>query len=143
MEGEKKPLIERTNSQIIAIARDHGVSPEMVKRILLEIVDLYYFDSIKQLLASQSRWRIACDVLELIGRVGMGTTVILSAGAGVFDSKWTSFAATAVGAASLTLMKLSSYAAKESSERAEQAKKLMDHIGMRAPPDIAVDSSTI
>jgi len=97
----------------------------LAEKIKTELIEVNYYNDIKYNIKSKSRWKFIGDFTETISYIFNGMTVILTFACGTFDNILLSFVAGVFGIIALVLLKFSSYAMKESKERAEQVNILL------------------
>lgn len=103
---------------------------ELNERLKKEIENNYYND-VRYNIRSKSRWKFIGDFSESISYFFTGIATILSFACGFFDNFWLAFVSGIFGTISLMLLKFSSYAMKESKERADQVNIILDDLGVK------------
>ena len=118
------------------------VSKEKVNIIREKLVEESVYNDIKYNIGSKSRWKIIGDITETSANLFILVGSVLAFAAGSFNIIYLSFVSGSCGVISLSLLRFSSYAMKESSERTMQVNKLLDRIGIDKIPDITIDSAS-
>jgi len=117
------------------------ISEELIKKIQSELIEKNYYDDVKYNLDGKSRWKSIGDKLEALAHIIMGLTSILAFATAYFDDVVFSFVAGCTGILALVMLRLSSYAMRESRERTEQVNRILENLGLRKIPDITIDSA--
>lgn len=112
-------------------------------KIKKDLVEKSVYQDIKYNITSKSRWKFIGDFTESLAHIIIFIGSILAFAATSFNIIHLSFVAGSCNVTSLALLRFSSYAMKESSERTIQVNKLLAKIGLKDIPDITIDSSTV
>ncbi len=114
---------------------------DKTKADILKVVNANYLDDV----ITTSRDKYVCkrcsDFFEPIGQILIASGIVVTFAAPSFNVSFLPYIAGSLGVVGSALIKLASYAMKESSERTKELNMLLDSIGIKQIPDIAVNSA--
>ena len=110
-----------------------------LKNQVNEYVNQSYLKDIKWNMRSRTCWQFTSNFCETLGYILLGLNAILAFAADFFDYMILSFIAGCLSVSSMVILKFSSYASRESSERVDRVNKILEEIGV----DEIVDTNDI
>ncbi len=131
-----KSSVDEQNDTIIPI-----VSDDEVDKIRNELVEQSIYRDVKYNINGKSRLKFIADLTETLAHIIIVIGSILAFASGSFNIFYLSFVAGSCNVISVSLLRFSSYAMRESRERTVQVNMILRKIGIGTIPDIAIDST--
>lgn len=120
---------------------EHYDNPELVSKVRKELVDVLYYNDIKYNTRCKSLCKCFADSMEIVAHGLTGAASIIAFAAGVYDYQVLSFVSGSLSIGSLVLLKLSSYALKESGERTAEVNILLNKLGITEIPNVIIGTT--
>lgn len=111
----------------------------LADKIRTEILERNYYNDINYNIRCKSVCKFTGDLVENLSYITIGLTSIFSFAAGFFDNIYLAFISGLFGVLSMSLLKFSYYAMKESRERTEQVNIILRRLGIEEIPDIVIE----
>jgi hypothetical protein len=111
------------------------LSIELRRLIEENIINPDIINETAELISSRYKWRKVSNITEVLANIFLGTTTILAFTSGIYEYKILSFFTGCTSTIALVLLRFSTYANKESTERNTLLTKLLNYIGISALPD--------
>ena len=111
-------------------------------KIKKDLIDNTYYNDVKRNLRGRKYWKLLGDLFELLSKITLAVSVVLTFAAGFYEYELMSFISGCLGISALILLHLSSYAMKESKERNETVNKILRKVGLNDIVDISTEPNT-
>jgi hypothetical protein len=118
-----------------------NASSDLINRIQTNLIDPNYYNDVDYNINGRSRWKMISDISGTVSQICTGVATILAFAAGYFNSNVLSFLAGCFGTVALVLIRFSSYAMQESSDRTIQTNILLQDLGISKIVDISGSNS--
>ncbi len=107
---------------------------------IIKLINKQNVDDVKSGLKCRGCCKCTGDVCEFLGHILIGVAAIISFAAGIWDLNYLAYISGGLSIGSMSLIKFSAYATKESRERTQEINKILTSVQVQTRiPDISTD----